>query len=401
MAAAAAAAPPVRASRRGGHHFLFIHCDGGWDTTKVFTPPFALANVDVAEDSHLATAGGIDFVSHAERGIVDSFFSSYGDRCCIINGMEVPSVAHARCRRLLLTGATGQANDWPTILAASTGADLPMPHLVITGPAYADQLNKHLVRIGRTGQLPDLLSGELLAETIPTTNPSHDDLLDAWLAGRIAEPRADRWAELSADYADMLSRHEQLKSVSSVLDLPTAYSSCARDLAVDAAAAFNCFSLGLSRCAMVQFGGWCGLGWDTHTNNQASQSRNYSDLFNALGDIMLDLDNRYGPDGRPLAQSTTIVVTSEMGRHPHLNSWGGRDHWTYTSVMLIGGLRGGQVLGGVDDELKGLRIDPSTGLPDDHGVLLHTGHLGATLMEIAGIDSGEWTDADPIFAALS
>ena len=400
MAAAAAAAPPVRAARSGGHSFLFIHCDGGWDTTKVFTPPFELSNVDLAEDSYLSSAGGLPFVSHPERGSVDTFFSRYGSRCCIVNGMEVPSVAHARCRRLLLTGATGQADDWPTILAACTGANLPMPHLVITGPAYSDQLSKHLVRVGRTSQFPDLLSGELLSTTSPTAATTDDALLDDWLAKRIAEPRTDRWAELSADYSDILSRHAQLKSASDVLDLPTAYSSCTRDLAVDAAAAFNCFELGLSRCAMVQFGGWCGLGWDSHTDNQAAQSRNYSDLFSALGEIMSDLDGRMSPSGRPLAQSTTIVVTSEMGRHPHLNNWGGRDHWTYTSVLLIGGLRGGQVLGGVDNDLKGVRVDLSSGQPDDHGVLLQTDHLGATLMEIAGIDSGAWTDAAPIVAAL-
>ena len=400
MAAAAAAAPPIRAASTGGHHFLFIHCDGGWDTTKVFTPPFSLADVDIGESSSLAAVGGIPFVAHKDRSVVSSFFDHYASRCCIINGLEVRSVAHARCRQLLLTGETGQGNDWPSIIAASTGAGLSMPHLVISGPAFSDQLSGHVVRLGRTGQLPDLLSGALAAEASPSTSLAQDELLDAWMSTRLAEVRTDRFASLQQDYAEMLSRHAQLTSVQDVLSLPTAYSDCIRDLAVDAAAAFNCFTLSLSRCAMLQFGGWCGLGWDTHTDNEASQSRNFSDLFAALMDIMADLDTRTGPDGHPLAETTTIVVTSEMGRHPHLNSWGGRDHWTYTSTMLIGGVAGGQVLGGVGDGLKGLRTSLSTGQPDDGGVALHTGHLGATLMAVAGVDPGAWTDAGVIEAVL-
>ena len=37
---------------------------------------------------------------------VQTFFDNWGEQACIINGIEVPSVAHETCRRLMLTGAS-------------------------------------------------------------------------------------------------------------------------------------------------------------------------------------------------------------------------------------------------------------------------------------------------------
>ena len=47
---------------------------------------------------------------------------------------------------------------------------------------------------------------------------------------------------------------------------------------------------------------------------------------------------------------------------PLYNETGGRDHWPYTSVMLMGaGIRGGQSFGGFDDQFTGIGFDPNTG----------------------------------------
>lgn len=92
--------------------------------------------------------------------------------------------------------------------------------------------------------------------------------------------------------------------------------------------------------------------WDTHGNN-----------FNCLKDGLLpEFDQCFSAliedlNDRGLLDSTTLLVTSEMGRKPKIGdprsggvSGAGRDHWTHclTDVMAGGGLRGGQTYGSSD-----------------------------------------------------
>jgi uncharacterized protein (DUF1501 family) len=54
-------------------------------------------------------------------------------------------------------------------------------------------------------------------------------------------------------------------------------------------------------------------------------------------------------DARGLLPETLVVVAGEFGRHPVLNSRGGREHWTGCySVLLAGAGLSGQVLGSSD-----------------------------------------------------
>jgi len=88
-----------------------------------------------------------------------------------------------------------------------------------------------------------------------------------------------------------------------------------------------------------------------------------------------------------MLDQTMIVVLSEMSRTPKLNGTEGKDHWQFTSALMIGArVRGGTVLGGTDDLQTGLKVDYSTGLPLDGADELKAGNLGAGLIQIAGID---------------
>jgi uncharacterized protein (DUF1501 family) len=100
-------------------------------------------------------------------------------------------------------------------------------------------------------------------------------------------------------------------------------------------------------------------------------------------------------------ESTTVVVFSEMGRHPNLNSRGGREHWTYTPAMLIGaGVAGGRSVGGYTDTLQGEPVDPKSGEIYAGGEALEPNHLGATLMAIADQDPSP-LGVPPISALLA
>lgn len=93
-------------------------------------------------------------------------------------------------------------------------------------------------------------------------------------------------------------------------------------------------------------------GWDTHGNN-----------FSCLKDDLLpEFDRGFSAliedlSQRGMLDSTTVLITSEMGRTPKIGDprsggvrGAGRDHWTHclTDILAGGGIRGGQTYGSSD-----------------------------------------------------
>ncbi len=389
--------------------FLFVYCYGGWDTSMVFSPMFDISAADVEEDATTASAGGIEFVDSEARPSVRSFFETYGDRCAVLNGLEVPSITHERCRRILMTGGTATtADDWPSLLAGNSTTSLLLPHVVLAGPAYTYLHGDAVIRVGSNGQLPDLLDNTALQHSDLPVSPLPAEvaaLADAYLAESVAAQAAaagsGRPSQVIGGYGEMLGNLAELQGLDGV-ELSPEDAGCSRDLAADAAAIFDLFALGITRCAMVRNDGWCGQGWDTHQDNPL-QSVHYEELFGYLNQLMADLDARTTITGASLRDEVTVVVMSEMGRHPQLNTWGGKDHWTFSSAMLIGaGVAGGQVIGALDGDALGQPVELRSGEVSESGVGLSPGHLGATLLAMGGLDPAEHVDdADPIEAVMA
>ena len=117
---------------------------------------------------------------------------------------------------------------------------------------------------------------------------------------------------------------------------------------------------------------------------------------------MSQLGTRRSASGALLKEQVTVVVMSEMGRFPQENARGGKEHWTYTSCLMMGaGIRGGQTIGGFDEYCFGRPIDLASGELYSQGTALLPGHIGATLLTLADVDPYAYIhDADPIWAAL-
>lgn len=376
--------------------FLFVFNDGGWDTGCVFTPWNEVEGATVENGAEVGEAGGVRFVDHPSRPSVRAFFEEHGARTAVLNGIEVRSITHERCRQLVLKGAGG-ADDWPSTLAARSPRALLLPHVVLDGPAYTQELTAEVVRIGDEGQLPALLSGSAFArsdQTVLAPTPLAEARADAYVAARAAA-----YGDFGADYAAALDRIASLRAFEG-LRLEVEGLGCERDIAADCALAFDLFARGLTRCAMLRYRGFCAEGWDTHSD-LASQGQNFEGLFGYLREALDDLGARRGTTGGSMADEVTIVVFSEMGREPRVNGFGGRDHWTFTSAMLIGaGVRGGQSVGGLDAAGQGLPIDLATGAVDSSGTALLPEHLGATLLALADLDP-EAAGARPIDAVIA
>jgi uncharacterized protein (DUF1501 family) len=389
--------------------FLFVFADGGWDPTWVFAPAFDNPNVDMPTDgSFLAEEGGLQWVSHNSRPSVDRFFRSWGPQTCILNGMEVRSIAHERCKRLLLTGsATPGVADFPTRIASGGGEHLALGHLVFSGPAYQAADSEGTVRVGTRGQLAALLDGGCATGSDPALSlppAAVQSLEDAYVQARVATVagKAGRGAEQRVSDAYLRA----LQDIPEAERQLSRLSSGSSDSLSQLLTAVDLLGSGASRCAMVEDLGYYGARWDHHSELNR-QSPSYEALFSNLQQVMELMSRSPGLHSASLLEEITVVVFSEMGRFPALNNSMGKDHWMTTSLMLLGGgIRGGQVVGAYGDNFTGVPIVPETGELDPSGkkgVLLSPAHVGATLLQLAGMDPAEafGKEIEPISAVLS
>lgn len=386
---------PTRLARAGSatdYKFVFVFAQGGWDVTRVFATEFTNNNVDMEADAEKATIGGIKFVDHASRPSVRTFFEGWHDRTVVLNGMMVRSIAHEICTMIAMTGTTsGVSPDWPAVIADRERDLFTLPHLVLGGPSFPGDLGVAVARTGSNGQLEALLSGaavDMHDQFAGGPNAPAESLVDRWMARR-AKARAlgARSAVERALVEDFLTATDHaaaLKELQYVMDF-----SGGLDLVDQAQVAVNALANGVARCVTLSTG--AAFGWDTHANNDQDQSPLWEGTFNGLGQLMALLAGTAGTSQPTLADETIVVVMSELGRTPQLNAFAGKDHWPYTSAMIVGpGFTGSRVIGGFDSNFYGNNLDPATGEIDEDGQIFSAEALGATLLARAGIDPSEY-----------
>jgi hypothetical protein len=384
-------------------NFVFVFNGGGWDPTRVFANCFEQRAVDMELDSGISSLGDLRWVDHMDRPSVTRFFERYYNRSVIFNGLLVPSVSHGNCSRLMMTGTSNDgASDWAAIIAGQGSMDLALPQMVLSGPSYPGQHGVAVTRAGTGGQLDALLSGEVLdwSDQLTERPPVRaEDRMDSYLVRRAAaaveSANLPRAKELYEAYEASLVRGVELKDLQGVINW-----SAGGSLTAQGNLAGQLLSLGISRTVMMNHGG---SGWDTHENNDQTQSQSWESLFGGLLDTADRFDTLPGRNGGSLLDETVIVVMSEMGRTPALNNGEGKDHWPYTSALVMGpGMTGGRVIGATDEFYYGERIDMESGELDRNGQDLTVGNLGATLLAVAGVDPGDYLPGvAPVTGVLS
>jgi hypothetical protein len=99
--------------------------------------------------------------------------------------------------------------------------------------------------------------------------------------------------------------------------------------------------------------------WDTHNANFTRVPELCDELDSAMSTLLSDLE------ARGMLNETLVVLATEFGRTPEINSNDGRDHHPsgFSCVLAGGGIRGGQVYGATDE--KGDKVtEGSTTIPD-------------------------------------
>lgn len=90
-------------------------------------------------------------------------------------------------------------------------------------------------------------------------------------------------------------------------------------------------------------------GWDTHTNNFPKVKELSREVDPAMSTLISDLKER------GLLENTLVIWMGEFGRHPKITTNkgpAGRQHYprAWTTVLVGGGIKGGQVIGKTDKE---------------------------------------------------
>ena len=372
--------------------FLFFFAEGGWDPTPL-DPKFgadgvsAVGGTDMDPGTFLGQAGNLTYSAGDDRPNMDLFFQNWGQRAALVRGVNVHSVAHDTATQWMMTGSTSMtAPDWPTILASS-GGSYPMPHLVFSGPNFPGRLGAAVVR-GGGGSLLQLIDGSLLSYA-DTNSPQHalsvDSMIDAHVhrQGVRYQQELQGLAKVRADaFIESLNRGSELEGRQFEAGLGASQSGTLDQ----ALMALEVMRLGLTRCAMIQIPG----SWDTHGGN-GGVGPQLDDFFGVLDQVMDHCNRTPGFSQSWLADEVTIVCASELGRTPMFNGAGGRDHWTYASMMMMGsGIRGDTVAGATTDSFIARECDFGTGQPSASGGIIGTENVGAALLQLGGADASRY-----------
>ena len=107
-------------------------------------------------------------------------------------------------------------------------------------------------------------------------------------------------------------------------------------------------------------------GWDTHNENFEEMEEKCPELDRALATLLADLE------ARGMLEETLVVLATEFGRTPDINSRVGRDHHpqAFTCLLAGGGIRGGQVHGKTDREGREI-LEGKVTVPDFNATLAH------------------------------
>lgn len=137
------------------------------------------------------------------------------------------------------------------------------------------------------------------------------------------------------------------------------------------------FASGLSVSAGLAVGGF-----DTHGDHDNRHTTAMRQVIEGVTHVW-DEAERHG-----IADQLVVVIGSDFARTPWYNATNGKDHWSVTSMMLMGaGIRGGRVVGATDENQLPVLVNPVTLRPDPAGIRLTPGHVHSALRRLAGIDA--------------
>lgn len=378
--------------------WISVNAGGGWDPTYFIDPKGDRPRLDGRGPVNnysvnaISSAGNIVFPSSYPTDIdppdgnspghFANFFPKHANRLLVINGIDTETNNHDAGSRYVWSGRIEEG--YPSFGALAAAATAPSePLSYISNGGYDNTAS--LVAPARIGE------GEVFQQLAypnasrPGSEPGEQSpYFDDSIYAEIERARMDRLNRLINSSSLPLQKQQMNELLMSrvgdnnlnrlVALLPERVSSGLEGQAEVAVAAF---SSGIAVAANMHMGGF-----DTHGNHDQNHSRRLTELLEGLDHLwtQIELNN--------LQDRVTVVVGSDFGRTPFYNDGNGKDHWNVTSIMAMGaGVRGNRVIGGTNDHVEALSINPQSLQLDPGGITLTPQHVHVALRQMAGIDS--------------
>jgi hypothetical protein len=367
-----------------GPFWVTIHASGGWDPTLLCDPKGRVSEDDEQPinsyfNDQIGTAGAFRFApvdGHAD------FFERHRERLLVLNGIDMGTNSHDTGTRAMWSGGT--ANEMPALAAivAATRTQTP-PLAFLTNGGY--ERTAQLVaptRIPNVDAIQEIAYPHRLSGGDPDSSLFTDTTQARIAAARLArlERQTERAtlprhrAALSTLYTARASENE-LVALSDYL--PSELDSTNNPLRRQAQVAVAGFKAGLTVSANLVIGGF-----DTHGNHDSSHTPRMQMVLQGV-DFLLEEAERQG-----IADQIVLIVGSDFARTPWYNEGNGKDHWSVTSMMMMGpGIRGGRVIGATNERQEPIGVDPSTLATAAGGVTLTPGIVHGALRRLAEVDS--------------
>jgi len=401
-----------------GPLWLMLHLPGGWDVTSVVDPKGSNGATDPSPMNHylksqITPAGNIAYapmqfgdINNMVYTASDAFFQKNYSKLTVVNGIDNATNSHDAGTRTTWAGSLMEGK--PTVAALIAAAYLPTaPMSFITFGGY--DTTDGVVGASRLGNIDALKRIAYPYQINYNAGPDEDAVryqTDATQA-RITETRKARYdammkkqrlprvqTSMSQLYTARLGSNELTKLTA---NLPATVENGLYGQAQLAVAAYKS---GLCCSANLSFGGW-----DTHGNNDQAVATNLQgNMTTGMGNGLLgSLDRIMEFAEQETGGNYVICVGSDFGRTPGYNDGNGKDHWSITSMMIMGSMNGtpipgNRVIGKTDERHNPITIDPVTLQESPSGIRITPAHVQKAIRKAAGIDTSPISAIYPVDA---
>ncbi len=363
---------------------VWIMMDGGWDILEVTDPkPGSTSGIDMTyswDEAHVIS--GADQSERVGRWLPS--IAALGSDLLVVRGLAMGTTSHQAGAVYMDTGVLSNSGivnvaSIPAIVASQSEATLPLIQLQGGSNVLTDRATKN-VSVVRAQNL-DLYramypasSGDLdqklrIMDHLKSSAERLEQIIgknDRLSAVQVAE------AKIRIQFQnDVRSKLELLPQDTQAftVNAPQNLSRTQRDSFAMAAKLLKnnlvtSVNLGVS-------------GFDTHSTQDTRLEPILAGFDYLLSTFVQELRNAGHLD------NTLIVVISDFGRTPKVNSSRGRDHWPVGGALMIGGgIQGGRVVGATDSDLRALAINTTTGQADGNGQQISSKHLGGSVVDL-------------------
>jgi len=392
-AATAAALLPTTvqaADEYTGPLYIFVHADGGWDPTSLCDPKgHEDGDADpmnkqfkTSEIKQSSSGSNISYAPLGEDYKFQTFFDKYGQDLLIINGINSQTNGHSSGERYAGSGQLSEG--LPSLAALVAGIHLPSSPMAYLGNGGYRRTEgvTAATRIDNATRLEEI--------SLPNTLGSGSFHSDSAFS-RLEEKRGERLARLRSNQS-LDNVFESLKQFdlthASAADLKKINEHVPADINTHEKRRNTIFTQGRLAIAGYKAGLTVSLsvrmgGFDTHGNHDGNHDKRLQDVLEGI-DLLMDDAKANG-----VGNDIVIIVESEFGRTPGYNDSNGKDHWTTTSMMMMGkGITGNRVVGQTTDRHKYMKLDANTlAVDEENGVTMTFAHVHKSLRTNMGIDT--------------